>query len=150
MTVSGNGPHGPVTVPCTMCGKPTQMTGTKLCDSCWENDRRGAGSEPESKETASELPRPDRTPAELNGDEIRQSNTATQVLKHAMAEYERENGKLDGPAWLVAGVRFLACYLTEDYCKGDPVQACKIVAALQKYMIVAMMVKPQPQGDLNV
>jgi hypothetical protein len=23
-------------VPCTICGKPTRMLGTKLCDGCWE------------------------------------------------------------------------------------------------------------------
>jgi hypothetical protein len=29
-----------ITVPCTLCGKPTLMLGTKLCDSCWEISRR--------------------------------------------------------------------------------------------------------------
>jgi len=24
------------TVPCTICGEPTIMRGTKLCDNCWE------------------------------------------------------------------------------------------------------------------
>lgn len=99
--------------------------------------------------SVNESQRPNRTPTELNGDEIRQCNVATQVLKHAMAEYERENGKLDGPAWLVAGVRFLACYVAEDYCKGFPLEAYKLVAALQKHMlaevgdkIAALMMKP--------
>jgi hypothetical protein len=27
-------------IPCTMCGDPTRMLGTKLCDGCWEC-RRG-------------------------------------------------------------------------------------------------------------
>ena len=28
------------TVPCRSCGKDTPMTGTKLCDNCWEVERR--------------------------------------------------------------------------------------------------------------
>lgn len=28
------------TVPCKYCGIPTHMTGTKLCDGCWETERR--------------------------------------------------------------------------------------------------------------
>jgi hypothetical protein len=28
------------TVPCKTCGKPTAMTGTKLCDGCWEVESR--------------------------------------------------------------------------------------------------------------
>jgi hypothetical protein len=28
------------TVPCTDCGTPTTMLGTKLCDGCWELRRR--------------------------------------------------------------------------------------------------------------
>jgi len=28
------------TVPCTICGDPTWMLGTKLCDACWEFDHR--------------------------------------------------------------------------------------------------------------
>lgn len=28
------------TVPCQFCGRPTPMTGTKMCDNCWEVDRR--------------------------------------------------------------------------------------------------------------
>lgn len=28
------------TCPCRLCGKPTQMLGTKLCDFCWELERR--------------------------------------------------------------------------------------------------------------
>jgi len=28
------------TVPCTWCGKPTTMLGTKLCDRCWELETR--------------------------------------------------------------------------------------------------------------
>lgn len=28
------------TCPCKLCGKPTRMLGTKLCDPCWELDRR--------------------------------------------------------------------------------------------------------------
>lgn len=27
---------GESVVPCCLCGKPTSMTGTKLCDRCWE------------------------------------------------------------------------------------------------------------------
>lgn len=26
-------------IPCTMCGTPTRMLGTKLCDGCWECQR---------------------------------------------------------------------------------------------------------------
>lgn len=29
-----------VTVPCRLCEKPTSMTGTRLCDRCWELERR--------------------------------------------------------------------------------------------------------------
>lgn len=28
------------TVECKLCGKPTPMLGTKMCDGCWELDRR--------------------------------------------------------------------------------------------------------------
>jgi hypothetical protein len=28
-----------VNVPCTYCREPTPMTGTKLCNRCWEVDR---------------------------------------------------------------------------------------------------------------
>ena len=28
------------TVPCTICGEPTRMTGTKQCDGCWEVTHR--------------------------------------------------------------------------------------------------------------
>lgn len=28
------------TVPCRLCDKPTIMTGTKLCDRCWELESR--------------------------------------------------------------------------------------------------------------
>jgi hypothetical protein len=28
------------TVPCKTCGTPTPMTGTKLCDPCWELEVR--------------------------------------------------------------------------------------------------------------
>ena len=28
------------TVPCEICKEPTPMTGTKLCNFCWENERR--------------------------------------------------------------------------------------------------------------
>jgi len=28
------------TVPCRICGKPTPMLGTKLCDRCWELETR--------------------------------------------------------------------------------------------------------------
>lgn len=28
------------TVPCKICGKPTHMLGTKLCDPCWEVESR--------------------------------------------------------------------------------------------------------------
>lgn len=28
------------TVPCKWCGTPTPMLGTKMCDGCWELDRR--------------------------------------------------------------------------------------------------------------
>ncbi len=28
------------TCPCTWCGRPTKMLGTKLCDPCWELERR--------------------------------------------------------------------------------------------------------------
>lgn len=28
------------TVPCRLCGTPTRMTGTALCDPCWELERR--------------------------------------------------------------------------------------------------------------
>lgn len=28
------------TVPCKTCTTPTPMTGTKLCDACWEVERR--------------------------------------------------------------------------------------------------------------
>jgi len=28
------------TVPCKICSEPTTMTGTCLCDRCWELDRR--------------------------------------------------------------------------------------------------------------
>lgn len=28
------------TVPCGLCGTPTQMTATKRCDGCWEIERR--------------------------------------------------------------------------------------------------------------
>lgn len=28
------------TVPCTICTKPTDMTGTKLCNPCWELKQR--------------------------------------------------------------------------------------------------------------
>lgn len=28
------------TTSCTQCGKPTRMLGTKLCDGCWERNRR--------------------------------------------------------------------------------------------------------------
>lgn len=27
-------------VPCGLCGKPTRMTGTKRCNSCWELEMR--------------------------------------------------------------------------------------------------------------
>ena len=29
------------TTPCKVCGTPTEMTGTRLCDRCWEVTRRG-------------------------------------------------------------------------------------------------------------
>jgi hypothetical protein len=35
-----NRPTEPQTVPCTYCGDPTDMTATKLCDQCWEVERR--------------------------------------------------------------------------------------------------------------
>jgi NMD protein affecting ribosome stability and mRNA decay len=28
------------TVPCKLCGEPTTMLGTKLCDNCWELEHR--------------------------------------------------------------------------------------------------------------
>lgn len=28
------------TIPCTTCGTPTTMLGTKLCNNCWEVQRR--------------------------------------------------------------------------------------------------------------
>ncbi len=28
------------TVPCQWCGTETPMTGTKMCDNCWELDKR--------------------------------------------------------------------------------------------------------------
>ena len=28
------------TIPCRLCGVPTRMKGTKLCDRCWELERR--------------------------------------------------------------------------------------------------------------
>jgi hypothetical protein len=31
------------TVPCRLCGTPTPMTGTKLCNSCWELETRIQG-----------------------------------------------------------------------------------------------------------
>lgn len=36
------------TMPCRICSKPTTMTGTKLCDGCWESERRAslAGTTP--------------------------------------------------------------------------------------------------------
>ncbi len=30
----------PETIPCTICGEPTVYFGTKLCDRCWELERR--------------------------------------------------------------------------------------------------------------
>lgn len=27
-------------IPCLLCGEPTPMLGTRLCDGCWELDRR--------------------------------------------------------------------------------------------------------------
>lgn len=30
----------PETVPCSVCETPTAMTGTRLCDRCWELERR--------------------------------------------------------------------------------------------------------------
>lgn len=30
----------PTTVPCKFCGEPTGMTGPKMCNGCWEVDRR--------------------------------------------------------------------------------------------------------------
>ena len=30
----------PTTVPCTFCDEPTRMTGTKLCDHCYEASKR--------------------------------------------------------------------------------------------------------------
>lgn len=32
------------TCPCTNCSQPTRMTGTQLCDACWELDRRHPGT----------------------------------------------------------------------------------------------------------
>ena len=34
----------PATVPCQWCGKPTQMTATRLCDEHWELERRIAAA----------------------------------------------------------------------------------------------------------
>jgi len=28
------------TIPCKLCGEPTEMLGTKLCDFCWELEWR--------------------------------------------------------------------------------------------------------------
>ena len=28
------------TCPCRLCGQPTRMLGTELCDGCWELERR--------------------------------------------------------------------------------------------------------------
>ena len=30
----------PETVPCIYCGQPTPMLATRLCNNCWELDRR--------------------------------------------------------------------------------------------------------------
>lgn len=58
--------------------------------------------------------RPNRGFDELGMTEIkRQVNHAKQVLKHARSEYERKNGKLDVPAWMIAGVDFLVDYIAE-------------------------------------
>lgn len=34
---------GDVWTPCSACSRPTRMTGTKLCDRCWELNRNRAG-----------------------------------------------------------------------------------------------------------
>lgn len=31
------------TIPCRLCGRPTPMTGTQLCDRCWELESRIRG-----------------------------------------------------------------------------------------------------------
>lgn len=39
MTTPHNPPSAEAVVPCQDCGTPTPMTGTKLCDGCWEHRR---------------------------------------------------------------------------------------------------------------
>lgn len=40
MTQEKKNEFGRIVVPCKWCSRDTDMTGTKMCDGCWELDRR--------------------------------------------------------------------------------------------------------------